>query len=84
MLLSNYIEQNRKDIPNYRQLQKEGYYIGSGPIQTLLDLVIARRQQKRGMWWSRAGAGNLASLRTIFLNGEWSSYWNSQHSSSRA
>ena len=82
-LLSNYLERNREDLPNYKQLHQAGYYIGSGSIQTVLDLVIARRQRKRGMWWSKKGADNLANLRTIFLNGEWSTYWNGRRLSSQ-
>lgn len=38
--------------------------VGSGVIEHNVDLVIARRMKKKGMFWSRQGATNLLAVRT--------------------
>ena len=38
--------------------------IGSGVIEHNVDLVVARRMKKKGMFWSREGAANLLAVRT--------------------
>lgn len=38
--------------------------IGSGVIEHNVDLIVARRMKKKGMFWSRKGAANLLAIRT--------------------
>lgn len=73
--LIGYLEGNREGIGNYRELQEEGYLIGTGVVEKGCDVVIVRRQKKRGMVWSRLGAHLVTVLRSIFLNGEWEDLW---------
>lgn len=39
------------------------------------DLLVARRQEGRGMHWSGEMRDALAALRTLTLNREWDRYW---------
>ena len=66
---------NERGIVNYKEMKGRGYHIGSGSIEKGADLVIARREKRRGMIWSREGADSIARLRVKILNGEWDDYW---------
>ena len=62
-------------IPNYRQRRRERQYIGSGHVEKANDLIVARRQKRKGMGWSLDTSDSLAALRTLLLNGGWDRYW---------
>ena len=68
--------QARKDwMVNYRQRRIDQQYIGSGHVEKANDLIVARRQKRRGMQWSLETSDALAALRTLMLNGGWERYW---------
>ena len=73
--LIGYLQARQAWIPNYRQRRIERTYIGSGHVEQANDLIVARRQQNRGMQWSVATSDGLAALRTLLLNGGWERYW---------
>jgi hypothetical protein len=74
--LIEYIQNNWEGIVDYCQMQKDGYLIASTLVEGAANLVVAKRQKKRhGMRWSRSGADSLCALRTLWLNGDWESYW---------
>jgi hypothetical protein len=44
--------------------------IGSGRVEKANDLVVAHRQKKKGMAWSKAGSSALAIIRINRINQE--------------
>jgi hypothetical protein len=81
--LIEYIQNNWEGILDYCQMQKDGYLIASTLVEGAANLVVAKRQKKKnGMHWSRSGADNLCALRTLWLNGDWESYWRQQRKKS--
>lgn len=76
--LINYLQARKEFIPNYRQRRSQRQYIGSGHAEKANDLIVARRQKKKGMHWSLETSDALAALKTVMLNGGWDMYW-SEH-----
>ncbi|HEX9441686.1 MAG TPA: hypothetical protein VF909_18505 [Roseiflexaceae bacterium] len=70
-----YLQARQPWIPNYRQRRIDQQYIGSGHVEKANDLIVARRQKRRGMQWSLETSDALAALRTLMLNGDWERYW---------
>ena len=57
-------------------MQEAGYLIASTLVENAANLAVAKRHKKRqGMHWSIQGADALSALRTLWLNGDWESYW---------
>jgi hypothetical protein len=73
--LVTYLHKHQDSIPNYRALHRNQEYIGSGHAEKANDLLVARRQKKKGMHWSYETSDALASLQTLRLNGGWEHYW---------
>jgi hypothetical protein len=48
---------------NYRILQKEGYYIGSGFVESACKTLVAARCKLAGMHWRHKNAAGIALLR---------------------
>ncbi|GIW20320.1 MAG: hypothetical protein KatS3mg065_0616 [Chloroflexota bacterium] len=55
----------------------------SGPIETAIDLAIARRFTVRGMRWFRRGASPLLHLRLLRLNRTWNHSWSQRVAAAR-
>jgi hypothetical protein len=70
-----YLQARSEWVPNYRQRRRARQYIGSGHGEKANDLIVARRQKRRGMQWSLETSETLAALRTLLLNGGWERYW---------
>jgi hypothetical protein len=73
--LIQYLESRQGMLVNYRERRKRREYIGSGGIEKGNDLIVARRQKRRGMHWSLETADRLAALKTLYLNQGWDLYW---------
>lgn len=73
--LLGYLQSRKEWIVDYRQRRQHRQYIGSGHAEKANDLIVARRQKRRGMHWREASSDGLAALRTLLLNQEWDSYW---------
>jgi hypothetical protein len=65
-----YILNNRERI-NYSDLKKDGYYIGSGAIESGNKVVIQKRMKQSGMRWSIEGGQYIAALRGKYKSGNW-------------
>lgn len=63
--------ENRMQYPQYRKM---GLHIGSGVVESACKQFGARLDQA-GMRWSEAGAGAIATLRSLKLSGRWDQYW---------
>lgn len=58
--LIGYLEKNEPYIIDYERRQKAGKSIGSGRMEKQIDMIVAKRQKRKGMAWSAKGARNLA------------------------
>ncbi len=70
-----YLRERAPYLPNYRERRRTCQYIGSGAVEKVNDVVVARRQKGQGMRWQEATSDALAALRTLMLNGGWDRYW---------
>lgn len=66
--LRDYIEKHKAEIINYGLRQSVGKTIGSGRGEKANDLIVAHRQKKKGMAWSKAGSASIAIINTQRLN----------------
>ncbi|MEY4504576.1 MAG: hypothetical protein RL154_872 [Pseudomonadota bacterium] len=66
--LRDYLEKHKDEIINYSTRKANGKTIGSGRGEKGNDLIVAHRQKKKGMAWSRKGSSALAILKTYRLN----------------
>ena len=73
--LISYLQARQSFIPNYRHRRAHSQYIGSAHAEKANDLIVARRQKKKGMHWSLDTSDSLAALKTLLLNGGWDAYW---------
>lgn len=62
--LIGYIEKNVDYIINYKKRKEIGKIIGSGRTEKQNDIIIAKRQKRKGVAWSPSGSRNLAIVKT--------------------
>lgn len=74
--LIGYLTKHRTEIPNYDQRRANCQFNGAGMVEKENDLLVARRQKRRGMQWVTNGADVVCALRTLWFNGRWEAYWN--------
>lgn len=72
--LTTYL-QNQGERLAYNRFRDAGYDIGSGRVESACKHVVANRMKRSGMIWSDAGAQEMLSLRTTYLNGWWKRIW---------
>ena len=63
-----YLDKHKKEIIDYKRRKEIGKSIGSGRVEKANDLVVAHRQKKKGMSWSKKGSRALAILKVQQLN----------------
>jgi len=68
--LYNYIQNNLSNI-DYVKYQQEGYFIGSGAIESGNRLVLQQRLKQPGMRWNEDTAQPLLTLRAKYESGLW-------------
>jgi hypothetical protein len=73
--LIEYLQRHREAMPNYGERRRQRRYIGSGTAEKANDLLVARRQKRRGMHWNMRTSEGLARLKLLLLNHEWEAYW---------
>lgn len=66
--LRDYLEKHQKEIINYDLRKSVGKTIGSGRCEKANDVIVAHRQKKKGMAWSRVGSSALAIIKTNRMN----------------
>jgi len=73
----HYFQQNagRMRYGTYRQ---RGYFIGSGAIESAGKQLAAARVKGLGMRWNVTALNLLLTLRCVFLEQSWQTYWDSQ------
>ena len=66
----------RKVYMKYDEYLAAGYPIGSGVIEGACKHLVKDRMEGSGMRWRITGAQSILSLRAIYLNDDWSAFWN--------
>jgi len=67
--------EHRMDYPRY---VRNGWQIGSGPVESACKTVVGNRLKGGGMRWGKAGADAICHLRGLYLSEAtcWDSFWN--------
>lgn len=69
-----YFKRNGKRMP-YATFRKNGWPIGSGPIEAACKTLIKTRLCRSGMRWSRKGGQRILDLRTYIKSNRWEQAW---------
>ena len=72
----HYFQQNA-DRMRYGTYRQRGYFIGSGAIESAGKQLTAARIKGAGMRWNIPDLNALLTLRCVFLEQSWQSYWES-------
>ena len=67
--LKGYLDKNEPYIINYEKRHEVGKIIGSGRMEKQNDVIVAHRQKRKGMSWSKSGSRNLAIVTAHFNQG---------------
>lgn len=73
--LIGYLSKHSSEIIHYERRKAAGKKIGSGSVEKANDILVAHRQKKKGMAWSRAGSESLAILKALEINDRWLEFW---------
>lgn len=67
--------EHRMDYPSY---VRNGWQIGSGPVESACKTVVGNRLKGGGMRWGEDGADTVCHLRALYLSEPacWDSFWN--------
>ncbi len=67
--------EHRMDYPRY---VRNGWQIGSGPVESACKTVVGNRLKGGGMRWGKPGADAVCHLRALYLSEPacWDSFWN--------
>jgi hypothetical protein len=72
-----YLERHahRMEYPEYLA---EGWYIGSGAVESACKTVVGQRLKLAGMRWGEDGADAVCHLRALYRSekGQWEAFWN--------
>ena len=72
----HYFQQNAERM-RYGTYRQRGYFIGSGAIESAGKQLTAARIKGAGMRWNIPDLNALLTLRCVFLEQSWQSYWES-------
>lgn len=59
----------------YARFRREGWPIGSGPVEAACKSVVKTRLCRSGMRWSRIGGQHILTLRTYVKSDRWDAMW---------
>lgn len=59
----------------YARFRRNGWPIGSGPVEAACKSVVKTRLCRSGMRWSRVGGQHILSLRTYVKSDRWDAMW---------
>ncbi len=65
--LLKYLENNAYRM-NYRYYRQQGWFIGSGAIESAHKTLIQARMKLSGQWWSNSGCDNILKLRVALMS----------------
>lgn len=59
----------------YADFKANGYYVGSGPVESACNTIVKQRAKRAGMHWSIDGLDPVLALRTIHQSGRDEILW---------
>jgi hypothetical protein len=67
-------QEGRMDYPTY---EANGWYIGSGAVESACKTVVGQRLKGAGMRWGELGAHEVCHVRALYRSeqGQWQSFW---------
>jgi hypothetical protein len=67
-------QETRMDYPTY---EANGWYIGSGAVESACKTVVGQRLKGAGMRWSETGAHEVCHLRALYRSesSQWRAFW---------
>jgi hypothetical protein len=70
-------QKHRMDDPTY---EANGWYIGSGAIESACKTVVGQRLKGSGMRWSERGGDAICHVRALYRSeaGQWQAFWQRQ------
>jgi hypothetical protein len=68
--LAGYIS-NNSDRINYLSYKNQGFYVGSGMVESGNKVVVQKRLKQAGMRWGKDGAQFIVSLRAKYESNRW-------------
>ena len=70
-----YLE-NHKHKMDYPEYLRQGWYIGSGPVESACKTVVGQRLKLAGMRWGEEGTDHVCHLRALFKSdkGQWEAF----------
>ena len=63
--------QNNKQRMDYARFRREGYFIGSGTVESGCKQIATMRLKRSGARWTEEGAVTTAKARAAWLSDEW-------------
>jgi hypothetical protein len=60
---------------DYARFRRNGWPIGSGPVEAACKSLVKTRLCRSGMRWSRSGGQHILSLRTYVKSDRWNPLW---------
>lgn len=72
--LRGYYVSNKNNM-KYDEYRKNGFYIGSGAIESAHKYIVASRLKQAGMRWTLSHANAMIWLRSKYFENEWSIFW---------
>jgi hypothetical protein len=71
--LLHYVAQ-RREMMNYDQFEREGWHVGTGPMESMCK-ATTRRVKGAGMRWDIANAEAMMGLECLYQSDQWNRYW---------
>ena len=59
----------------YTDFKANGYYIGSGPVESACNTIVKQRAKRAGMHWSINGLDPVLAIRTLHQSGRDNLLW---------
>ncbi len=69
-----YFTRNRHRM-EYARFRRNGWPIGSGPVESACKTIVKHRLCRPGMRWHRATGQHVLSLRTLLKSDRWDAMW---------
>lgn len=79
--LVSYLE-NHAHRMEYPEYLAEGWFIGSGAVESACKTVVGQRLKLAGMRWGEDGADQVCHLRALYRSekGQWNAFWKRDYS----
>lgn len=66
---------NNQHRMQYARFRRNGWPIGSGPVEAACKSVVKTRLGRSGMRWTRSGGQHILTLRTYVKSSRWDAMW---------